>query len=773
MAYNANQEEWRKYLLGGEPPAEGQGPIELTSSQPQVTSVRDKQYGGYAGARGRLGGPETPQAPGPTAPKPPAMMGVVAAEGDFPSLSVPVGQFPKTGTLYGTKGTTSERLLSPGAQAIKEIPGAIGGIYSQFESQAGPQGQTFESRKGAETLGTFIGSGEQREPAFGLVGASYSGPMGLPRDALAPVSERIGGELTRGTALRTGGGSMALLSEAVPGLTPGMLRYEGKEVFSDPTYRRRAAQQLEEASRLLGTLAEREGAARTYAKTRMNEEAEISRRSRDFATERQGRLLADPLNRANAEIQRRMGIEDAWRKFQTSGDIRDLYAAGIDMKQASGSPWDQALFDSPYASQLAAAKKAYQNILSKYGMGSYNVSPVITESGNTWYGAKNWEGYPGPYPTPVSTVDETLRRTGGMLAPTPRVPAPPQLPGATPGTTSSVAATPRTAAPPQILGATSTPSGSFISPALQSQALPTASVLRAATARAPVSATTQTPTQTQGGFWNPDMLNGPTGTQFPEKGKLPAPVTAGTATSTRNTGTSSYSPTTGTTRSGTVPTPTAPSVPAASGTATSSRLPYAGSGSFPDDVGNKIIQEQVQKLIDAGLPVDIRLIPNLPQYLQKRIRDQQFEIEALFGERGVASSPGGSEEFKGLYSPYFYEGAGVPQWYEPGAITPYVNYVSGNMPTPENMITQAEVDQLNRIAELLSLQQQYSVSPEAYQAPWVTQNPEGYKAEEERRFTERLEKLAGAEKGWRSQVSAAHKKAGGSGVLGDLFPWLA
>lgn len=170
--------------------------------------------------------------------------------------------------------------------------------------------------------------------------------------------------------------------------------------------------------------------------------------------------------------------------------------------------------------------------------------------------------------------------------------------------------------------------------------------------------------------------------------------------------------------------------------------------------------------------MDIRAIPNFPKYLQQRIRDQQFDIEALFGERGVASSPGGSEEFKGLYSPYFYEGAGVPQWYEPGAITPFVNYSGGNMPTPENMITQQEVDQLNRIAELLSLQQQYGVSPEGYQAPWVTQNPEGYKTEEERRFTERLEKLAGTEKGWRQQVSAAHKKAGGSGIMKDLFPWL-
>ncbi len=747
MALPWNQEEFRDYLLTGESPV-----VELSASLPQVTSAREtgQQGGGQRGSIERAAGVGQGAAPtggggtgggdaggggagggaggGSTLRDVPTYTRrVVSASENAPAVSIYQGKFPSQSPLYGTKGTTSERLLSPGAEAIKQIPGQIGGVYTEFEKQAGPKGQTFESRGGSAPLQSYISTGEGLDRAAGMVGANYAGPQGLPQDVLAPVSERIGGELTRGEALRSGGGTMALMGEAVPGMTSGMLKYEGRDVFSDPTYRRRAAQQLEEASRLLGTLAEREGAARDYAKVRGNEESEIARRSREWTEKRQGDILAGVAGRATSAVGKQASIEDAWKKFQETGDLQYLYGSGADMFLPSGEAWGNQGFTSPYSDKLAQAKKAFENIISQYpGLSDWQLSPVITNQGNTWYGARNYPGYPGVYETPQAV--NTLPKTGGMGT-TPQVSSPSIL------SASARGATPTAPSPTTpTAGRTTT----------QSAAAPDRfSVFRSPTQTSSMAGTALSPITRAGSLLSASASASRTPTAAATTSVSPTNRT--TVGTVRNTGGTTYNP-------------SAPST-----------------GSKIDDIGRNIDEKVTQNWnVPQGSYPDIRNIPGLPDYIQKQLVDLQRNLESTFGERVTPDSPIGREEFKYLYSPYMYESAGVPQWYEPGAITPYVNYQGGNLPTPENMISQEEVDWLNRIGDLLQLQNTYGISPEPYQGPRFVKNEEGYKASEEARMAERKKLLDEAYGTFRNKVSKAHHEANQgnfiTNTLGNALP---
>lgn len=127
-------------------------------------------------------------------------------------------------------------------------------------------------------------------------------------------------------------------------------------------------------------------------------------------------------------------------------------------------------------------------------------------------------------------------------------------------------------------------------------------------------------------------------------------------------------------------------------------------------------------------PEDIREYKGRLGTDYNRLIEKQRAIDARYLPGGAGAD---------YYMPYFAEEAGVTPWYEPGDIRPYVNWAPGTEPTAENVRSQHENDMLNRIAELLELQERFEPAMYPGELPWVVQNIEGYKGAEQQRMAER------------------------------------
>ena len=132
-------------------------------------------------------------------------------------------------------GSLNERLFDPISQGVSDYEADLSGLRDTFRDEAGSE-RSFDSVGGEEILGRAIGGGPTEE-ARDLVGAGYSGPVGLSSESVAEAQAR-GRELqSRDEALQSGGGLVSLLSSSVPGLTAGQARFEAQRLLDDPGFR--------------------------------------------------------------------------------------------------------------------------------------------------------------------------------------------------------------------------------------------------------------------------------------------------------------------------------------------------------------------------------------------------------------------------------------------------------------------------------------------------------------------------------------------------------
>ncbi len=664
-----NQEEWVQYLRGGNNPLAN--PIVELSQAPVAVNpaagTRQSTAGGTPGA-GQQGEAATPT--GATSSLPSASQGAAAGPAQPQQRPLDPGVlFPQRQNLYGTQGTTAERLFAPGEEAQQRVTGFIGQAGQAFGEKAGPTGQTFESRGGAGTLGQYVEKGEGLEAAKGLVSASYTGPKELSEVAeTQKAQEAANQEMTRRSAMRTGGGVMALLTSAVPGLTPGMAQWEAQSVFGEPGYRQRAAREEETAGAMLSRLAEEEQKARDTAGKRANEEMAIQNMAREWLQGKSTGIKGQIQSRVQLELMQRAQMEENYRLFNETGNPYYLMQSGMRLLTPEGESTTLDVFKSPYW------------------------NPNITEPVNTLPRTGGTGTGPTPPYTPAQpTPPPTSSR--GALPPTP-------TPTPTP--------TPRTPTAGEVLSAAAAQGGTAVPRnfnVLRGAYTPT-SALNAAVPtmqRAFAAPTTAVPTDFA------SILRSGGATPIAPSAPRTAAATTAPITSSRLAGVTARTPT----------------VPPPVGTATSQRT--APVPSTPPK--SSIPPEVTSREAGTGVPN-----PPVPPEVEPRgpSTDQPWSI---------------SEDTP---ADWWWNLAGLPHYYEPGGIPGYVN-LGGQYDVPampETVINQEEADQLNRISELLELQEAYAAAPHPYEDPWLTTNVQGWLTEEERRSNERKQKLEAAKAEW-------------------------
>ena len=358
-----NQEEFRDYLQGA-----GPNPVTQLSGgvQPDTGgSTYNPAAQTQAAPSSSLTQTQTAQA-APQQPQAPAA-GPAALQGR---------------QLLGQGGNLQERLFSPIQQQSQQTQQQIGQLGESFKQAAGPTGQTFESRGGQEALNRYTQGGltdtsqlqEARSKAAGLVGAQYTGPQALGSEDVAKTAQDIQGTLTQAGALRSGFGTQTVLQQAAPGITGGQARFEAKRLHQDPEYRRKAAQQAEEAGQLVGRLAQEDKSARALAQARQNEEAEIQRRARAQLTGQRSGIEGELDTLVQQRKAQQETAMDAYRKFQETGDVKHLQGV-------AGVGFDPGAFDTPAMQLTREAQESYKRIMEdpRYaaiaGYGALDLTP--------------------------------------------------------------------------------------------------------------------------------------------------------------------------------------------------------------------------------------------------------------------------------------------------------------------------------------------------------------------------------------------------------------
>ena len=222
-------------------------------------------------------------------------------------------------SLIQRHGSLNERLFDPISQGVSDYEADLSGLRDTFRDEAGSE-RSFDSVGGEEILGRAIGGGPTEE-ARDLVGAGYSGPVGLSSESVAEAQAR-GRELqSRDEALQSGGGLVSLLSSSVPGLTAGQARFEAQRLLDDPGFRSQRDESRRATSGLGGQIETATREAADYADTRAAQEQSIADQSRDYLQQQRANIYTDldqEAARRNAENER---LRDIYLQIQQEGAV--------------------------------------------------------------------------------------------------------------------------------------------------------------------------------------------------------------------------------------------------------------------------------------------------------------------------------------------------------------------------------------------------------------------------------------------------------------------
>ena len=228
-----------------------------------------------------------------------------------------------------------ERLFAPIDKGQAAQQESLGGITSAFSTAAGPR-RSYEGIGGEGILEKAIRGTETEIPDFtnqakALVGAQYTGPQALDQDTTEAISRALGNFQTQ---IGSPAGIRDLIRTQTPGLTPGMVRFEGGRLAQDPGFRERRDAERLELGRIFGKLGASTREAETYAQGRAAEEADIAAKATGYLTGERGEISADLQKKIDEQGASQEKAQAAWNKFYNSGNLAQLTQAG----QATGQP---------------------------------------------------------------------------------------------------------------------------------------------------------------------------------------------------------------------------------------------------------------------------------------------------------------------------------------------------------------------------------------------------------------------------------------------------
>lgn len=314
----------------------------------------------------------------------------------------PDGTTKKTTTstqpIFKTTGSLNQRLFNPltaGAQAGQQ---QLQQAAEAFQQQAGPS-RTFESIGGEQTLGRAVESGQGMDEARQLVGAQYTGPMGLDMESLADL-QRLQEQLqTRQQALGTGGGLSTLIQQSAPGLTAGEARFEAKRLLPEAREQARDLG-LEAVNPFVQALARGSEEAQAFAQQRQAEEDAIRQASVDLLRGRETGITGDIQRAIDTAAEQQRAAQEAYAAIQGAtpeerlgliGRAAPFLQSGTaeDPGEMLGQDVAEALF-SPGARQTAEGRAAIQGVLNDPRYAAIKDIPIlersITKRGKGFYG---------------------------------------------------------------------------------------------------------------------------------------------------------------------------------------------------------------------------------------------------------------------------------------------------------------------------------------------------------------------------------------------------
>lgn len=299
---------------------------------------------------------------------------------------------------FGTSGQISNRLLSPLSAGIQQTGEGIKQASSAFQQAAGPTGQTYGKRGGAQVVEDYLkgsfqnqaASDAARSGAQSFVNAQYTGPTEIDPTFASEARQRADEIQNRASSYRTGYGLQSGLLQGVPGLSGGEARYEAERTIARPEYRQEAREAELSSSALLSQLAKAEDRARQMAETRTMEEQAISERARSDVVGKRSKIEEDVNSRLMEAIKREQATEGAYSSFLESGD--PLKLLGTEMRD-----FDPNAFNTPAAAQAEEARREFEAIMGKYG-GLSEYDPLglsVTKRGREQYslGREGDEGF--------------------------------------------------------------------------------------------------------------------------------------------------------------------------------------------------------------------------------------------------------------------------------------------------------------------------------------------------------------------------------------------
>lgn len=270
---------------------------------------------------------------------------------------------------YQTTGTGTERLLAPVTTGVQAGEQALTSFADMFREQAGP-GRTFQDIGAPGTLETAITQGGAAlDPARELVGAQYTGPVGLDITGRAGLEKLAADLRIREAALGTGGGIAETLRQSTEGrLTPGEARYTARDVLT-PEY----VQQLGAATAGISPFGERIGTeavgAAEFAQARAQQEADIAAQSREYLGGREAGIESDIQGQIEAALAQQAGVAEQAGKIAEAPDFQATMKALEEAQQMGAIPPDVDLsqLDTEAQQALVAATENREKIMAKYG----------------------------------------------------------------------------------------------------------------------------------------------------------------------------------------------------------------------------------------------------------------------------------------------------------------------------------------------------------------------------------------------------------------------
>ena len=313
-------------------------------------------YGSPAGAGGSPGA-TTASVFSPQAPQGASAL----AEPTQRVHTAPGGQGPYTADPQ-LKGVF-ERLFAPIDKGQAAQQTALGDITGAFSEAAGPR-RNYEGIGGEGILEKAIRGSETEIPDFtnqakGLLGAHYTGPTSLDQDTTEAISRALGNFQTQ---LGSPAGIRDLIRQQTPGLTPGMVRFEGGRLSQDPGFRERKDAERLELGRLFGKLGISSQQAEDYAAGRAAEETDIANKAKGYLTGERGEISSDLEQKIAASGADQAKAQALYDKFMASGNLAQLTQLG----QATGQPGIGEQFVTPAAKEANLATGEFEVLKRKY-----------------------------------------------------------------------------------------------------------------------------------------------------------------------------------------------------------------------------------------------------------------------------------------------------------------------------------------------------------------------------------------------------------------------